>query len=226
SSSGSSADGSSSAAERDEDSGAEQVLHFRHVTMPAGRLVGWTVDRQGERALVAMSDSHDELLAVTKLYLVDLLGGQPPLLLRESTREIGYGPGEFSPDGTRALIGRSRTWTQSATLASTTEVLDLRTGESAQLWPELDHWISPVWLDGGPGRQLAFGEVSVAGGAVIAVASSITEAPHPVRIDPATGTLENLPNPADPVEQSGSLAELTATAADGTEVRAWLRLPE
>ena len=256
SSSGSSADGSSSAAERDEDSGAEQVLHFRHVTMPAGRLVGWTVDRQGERALVAMSDSHDELLAVTKLYLVDLLGGQPPLLLRESTREIGYGPGEFSPDGTRALIGRSRTWTQSATLASTTEVLDLRTGESAQLWPELDHWISPVWLDdatliassddqgrgslwiggaedpapvrlaGGPGRQLAFGEVSVAGGAVIAVASSITEAPHPVRIDPATGTLENLPNPADPVEQSGSLTELTATAADGTEVRAWLRLPE
>src|SRR5699024_7365131 len=80
---GSSTDGSPSAAERDEDSGAEQVLHFRHVTMPAGRLVGWTVDRQGERALVAMPDSHDELLAVTKLYLVDLLGGQPPLLLRE-----------------------------------------------------------------------------------------------------------------------------------------------
>src|SRR5690625_5819566 len=105
--------------------------------MPAGRLVGWTVDRQGERALVAMSDSHDELLAVTKLYLVDLLGGQPPLLLRESTREIGYGPGEFSPDGTRALIGRSRTWTQSATLASTTEVLDLRTGRSEEHTSEL-----------------------------------------------------------------------------------------
>src|SRR5690625_3282571 len=87
SSASSSADGSSSAAEGDEDSGSEQVLHFRHVTMPAGRLVGWTVDRQGERALVAMSDSREELLAVTNLYLVDLLGGQPPRLLRESTRE-------------------------------------------------------------------------------------------------------------------------------------------
>ncbi|MDN6388025.1 MAG: prolyl oligopeptidase family serine peptidase, partial [Corynebacterium sp.] len=248
--------GGSGRSEGSEDAAHEQVLHFRYVTMPAGRLVEWSVDRTGSRALVAMQDSRGDLLATADLYLLDLIGGQPPRLLREATAEVEFEPGEFSPDGMRVLIGRGRTWTQHASLSSTVEVLDLATGDSVQVWPELDQWVEPIWLDdatlvatsddqgrgsvwiggiddpaprrlaGGPEQDLAFSSASIAGGAVIAVASGIAVAPHPVRIDPATGAVEELPNPADAVEQVGSLTEITATAEDGTDLRAWLRAPE
>ena len=253
------------APENAEDAGADaaaadepraQVLHFRHLEMPAGRLLGWTVDRSGTRALVSMQDSRGELLAVPDLYLLDLVGAQPPRLLRAASAELEFSPGEFSPDGTRALIGRERTWTAEASLASTAELLDLATGESSPVWPELDHWVSPVWLDentlvatsddqgrgsvwigaptdpaprrlaGGPGQDLAFSSASIAGGQIIAAASGIAVAPHPVRIDPATGEVTALPNPADAVDPVGSLTEVSATAEDGTALRAWLRLPE
>ena len=255
---GPSADGGSGpddAAGTDEDA-PTQVLHFRHVTMPAGRLESWSVDREGTRALVGMVDSRHDLVGVPDLYLLDLVGDQPPRLLREATAEVEFGPGEFSPDGTRALIGRYRTWTETASLAAGAELLDLATGESHPVWPELDHWIDPVWLDdttlvattddqgrgsvwiggaedpaprrlaGGPEQELAFSSASVAGGAVIAAASGIAVAPHPVRIDPATGAVRALPNPADPVDLPGTLTEVTASAEDGTALRAWLRLPE
>src|SRR5699024_12688902 len=75
-------------------------------------------------------------------------------------------------------------------------------------------------------RELAFPSASVAGGAVIAAASGIAVAPHPVRIDPATGAVQALPNPAAPVDLPGTLTEVTASAEDGTALRAWLRLPQ
>jgi len=233
-----------------------QVLHFRHIPLPAGRLESWTVDREGSRALVAMTDSRDDLLAVSDLYLLDLVGAQPPRLLREGTNEVEHGPGEFSPAGGRALIGRHRHWTETVTLHAGAEVLDLASGESRPVWPELDHWIDPLWLDedtlvattddqgrgsvwiggvddpaprrlaGGPEQELAFSSASIAGGAIIAVASGIAVAPHPVRIDPTTGEVQALPNPADAVAQTGTLTEVAATAEDGTALRAWLRLPE
>ena len=241
-------------ADGDEDA-PTQVLHLRHVTMPPGRLVDWTVDRTGEQALVAMADTRDDRLAVTDLYLLDLVGAQPPRLLREGTNQLEHGPGEFSPSGDRALIGRHRVWTQTQTMSVGIELLDLATGESAAVWPELDHWVEPVWLDentlvatsddtgrgavwiggvsdaaprrlaGGPQQDLAFSDLSIAGGAIIASASGIAVAPHPVRIDRSSGAVEALPNPADALAQEGTLTEVTATAEDGTALRAWLRLP-
>ncbi|WP_114854116.1 alpha/beta fold hydrolase [Brachybacterium sp. YJGR34] len=244
------------AADGEEDAPRRQVLHLRHVPMPTGRLTGWSVDHRGERALVSVEDSRGDLLAVPDLYLVDLVGAQPPRLLREGTAEVEYGPGEFSPDGSSALVGCTRTWSAEASLSASTELLDLATGASTPLWPELDHWVDPCWLDentlvatsddqgrgsvwigrleesapqrlaGGPGQELSFSGASVAGGAVIAAASGIAVAPHPVRIDPATGQLEALPNPADEIPAAGTLTEVSATAEDGTDLRAWLRLPE
>ena len=241
-------------ADGDEDA-PTQVLHLRHVTMPPGRLVDWTVDRTGEQALVAMADSRGDRLAVTDLYLLDLVGAQPPRLLREGTNQLEHGPGEFSPSGDRALIGRHRVWTQTQTMSVGIELLDLATGESAAVWPELDRWVEPVWLDentlvatsddtgrgavwiggvsdaaprrlaGGPQQDLAFSDLSIAGGAIIASASGIAVAPHPVRIDRSSGAVEALPNPADALAQEGTLTEVTATAEDGTALRAWLRLP-
>ena len=202
-----------------------------------------------------MADSRGDRLAVTDLYLLDLVGAQPPRLLREGTNQLEHGPGEFSPSGDRALIGRHRVWTQTQTMSVGVELLDLATGESAAVWPELDRWVDPVWLDentlvatsddtgrgavwiggvsdaaprrlaGGPQQDLAFSDLSIAGGAIIASASGIAVAPHPVRIDRSSGAVEALPNPADALAQEGTLTEVTATAEDGTALRAWLRLP-
>uniref|UniRef100_UPI001C3DC44C alpha/beta hydrolase family protein n=1 Tax=Picosynechococcus sp. (strain ATCC 27264 / PCC 7002 / PR-6) TaxID=32049 RepID=UPI001C3DC44C len=81
-------------------------------------------------------------------------------------------------------------------------------------------------LAGGPGQDLAFSGLSIAGGEIIASASGIRVAPHPVRIDRGSGAVEELPNPADVLVQSGPLTEVTAQAEDGTALRAWLRVPD
>ncbi|MGY5765354.1 S9 family peptidase [Brachybacterium sp. DNPG3] len=235
-----------------------QVLRFRHVALPPGRLNSWTMDRAGERALVAMTDSLDSRLGVPRLYLVDLVGETAPRLVRDASADVEFWPGQFSPDGTRALISREQVWTQTRSLGSSVEVLDLATDDSRPVWPELDRWIDPVWADdatlvaasddhgrgaiwaggideaaprllaGGPGQDLAFSGVSVAGGAVVALASGVAVAPHPVRIalDGGSAVVEPLPNPADEIAQAGTLTEVEATAEDGTALRAWLRLPE
>lgn len=62
------------------------------------------------------------------------------------------------------------------------------------------------------------------GGVIYALRSSYAAPPHPVRIDPG-GAITELPCVEAP-ELPGSLAEITATAEDGTPVRSWLTLPE
>ncbi|MFC0672402.1 S9 family peptidase [Brachybacterium hainanense] len=248
-------DPQASAGGADDDEPQESVLHFRYVTMPPGRLTGWTADRAGTRALVAMQDSIGELIGVPHLYLLDLTGQEEPRLVRAGTATEEFHPGPFSPDGTLALISREQTWSETASADGKVQVLDLSTGDATDLWPELDRWIDPVWLDdatvvaasddtgrgslwigglsdpvprrlaGGPGQPLSFGGVSVAAGKVIASASGVAVAPHPVQVDPADGTLVALPNPAEVLSQSGSLTEVAATALDGTDLRAWLRVP-
>ena len=246
-----------SSTQGDDDAPTEQLLHFRYIDLPEGRLNGWVADPAGRRALVSMNDSWADRIGASRLYLVDLTGSEEPCLLHETTADrVGMSGIAFSPDGTQALISRHQGWTETAALSSSVELLDITTGQTTPVWPGLDQWFSPVWLDestlvassddtgrgsvwigsvtdeaprrlaGGPGQPLTFSDVQVAGGAVYASASGITVAPHPVRIDPASGTVTALPNPADALEAPGTLTELTAHGEDGTEVRAWLRLPD
>lgn len=240
----------------DGDEDPERLLHLRHLEMPPGRLWGWTADRQGHRALVSMVDSRGELLGMSNLYLLDLRGQEPPRLLAEATAEVEMEPGAFSPDGSRALLTRYQVWTERASALSSTQVLDLASGATTPLWPELEESLEAVWLDedtvvaaaddhgrgslwiggitdpaprrlaGGPEQELSYGSVGVAGGQVVASASGVAVAPHPLRIDPATSAVTTLANPATVLPQSGSLTEVQASGEDGTAVRAWLRLPE
>ena len=66
--------------------------------------------------------------------------------------------------------------------------------------------------------------VAAPGGVLYALRSSYAAPPHPVRIDPA-GAITVLPCVEVPT-LPGTLTEVSATAADGTEVRSWLVLPE
>jgi dipeptidyl aminopeptidase/acylaminoacyl peptidase len=66
------------------------------------------------------------------------------------------------------------------------------------------------------------------GQALYALRATISEPPAPVRIDltdPAAGQVA-LPGPVDPVQVPGHVEEITATAADGAVIRAWLVLPD
>ena len=69
--------------------------------------------------------------------------------------------------------------------------------------------------------------VSPDGTALFALRSSVDSPPTPVRIDPAAEDQEpvRLLGPQDEVRLPGTLTEVTATAEDGTPLRAWLALP-
>lgn len=253
-------DGDTDAESSDEKDTSRSVLRFRHVALPPGRLVDWVADDAGTRALVSMQDSVGELVGVPHLHLVDLTGVEAPRLILPGTAEVEHSPVSFSPDGRRAVVSREQTWSGSASLDVRPLLLDLGTGDLTELWPELDRWVHPIWLDdatlvaesddtgrgslwiGGPEdaapRLLAFGPdqdlspagISVAGDAIIASVSGVASAPRPVRVDPATGAVTELPHPAGALSPQpvspGTLTEVTATGEDGTGVRAWLRLPE
>ena len=66
--------------------------------------------------------------------------------------------------------------------------------------------------------------VAAPGGVLYALRSSYAAPPHPVRIDPS-GAVTALPC-VDLPTLPGTLTDVTATAADGAEVRSWLVLPE
>jgi dipeptidyl aminopeptidase/acylaminoacyl peptidase len=95
---------------------------------------------------------------------------------------------------------------------------------------------SPLFrVDAGTGRVVrltaddgAYTDIRVSpdGRWVYALRSAVDSPPAPVRV-PADGSgpYETLPGPAAPVDVPGRLEEVTATAADGTPLRAWLALP-
>jgi len=66
--------------------------------------------------------------------------------------------------------------------------------------------------------------VAAPGGVLYALRSSYAAPPHPVRIDPS-GAVSALPC-IDLPTLPGTLTDVTATAADGAEVRSWLVLPK
>ena len=129
------------------------------------------------------------------------------------------------------------------------------TGEQ-RLWPEFDQWFDTVWLDdstlvaasddhgrgsvwigglndsaprrlaGGPGQKYTYSGLAVHDGRVVALRSAIDCPPQPVAIDPTSGEVTELANPTGAVKVPGRLDEVTATAEDSTEIRAWLSLPE
>ncbi len=68
--------------------------------------------------------------------------------------------------------------------------------------------------------------VSPDGAWVYALRSTIDTPAHPVRVPLGGGAFETLPSPAPRPQVPGTLTEVTATADDGTALRAWLVLPQ
>ncbi|WP_077488294.1 S9 family peptidase [Sinomonas mesophila] len=139
----------------------------------------------------------------SELHLLDLGGGE---LRRAGTAWDRHPhPAEWVPDGSALLVtaddgGRSPVFR-----------VDAASGEVARVTHD----------------DAAYTDVVVApdGASAYALRSSYLFPPEAVRIDLATGEAVRLPNPAERPQIPGRLEEVTATAEDGTPLRAWLALP-
>ncbi|GAA1861768.1 prolyl oligopeptidase family serine peptidase [Asanoa iriomotensis] len=144
-------------------------------------------------------DPGDAWLAVLPL------DGGPAHDLTEAWDRVPYGT-RWTPDGAALVVaaddsGRAPLWRVDAT-----------TGEVTRLTQD----------DG------AYTDIRIApdGRWVYALRNAIDSPPTPVRVPLGAATgVEPLPGPAEPIQVPGRVAEVTATAADGTPLRAWLALP-
>ncbi|MBB5964267.1 alpha/beta hydrolase family protein [Planomonospora venezuelensis] len=179
-------------------------------------------------------------------------GGSRRVLAAQDGHDF-EGPLAISPDGRRVACVRSRHADTRTIPEATLWIVDLATGEGhaagGELWPSEIAWApdsaslyvaadhrgrrpvfrvpadgsEPVRLTPGDG---AYSSVNVApDGTLYALRGAVDRPAGPVRIT-AAGDVEDLPSPAPGLELPGTLTEVTATADDGAEIRAWLVLPE
>lgn len=179
-------------------------------------------------------------------------GGARRVLAAENGHDFG-GPVKISPDGRLVACVRSNHADIDKIPESTLWIVDLATGEGrpagGALWPSDIVWAPdsrslfvaadhrgrrPIFLvpaDGSAPERLtgddgAYASLDVApDGTVYALRGAVDAPAAPVRVA-ADGTVERLPSPAPELEPPGTLTEVTATADDGVEIRAWLALPE
>ena len=138
-----------------------------------------------------------------RLALAPLDGG-PVTSLTDDWDRWTHSP-RWTPDGAALIVaaddnGRCPLWRVEATSG---EVTRLTSDDAAYTDPR----VSP------DGRW------------VYALRNTIASPPHPVRVSLDSHEVELLPSPVPAVRVPGNVEEVTAQAADGTALRAWLALP-
>ena len=173
------------------------------------RFFGVAVSPDGTKAVTWRSSrASDETPLTQRLVAVDLATGAQTLL--GGSFDDFPGEAEFSADGQWVLVtadhkGAGGIW-----------AFPIDGGEPRRLSDERLHFsslqVDRSWpADGGPG--------------ILALADAVDRAPVPVALTPA-GTVRPLPTPVAEQVTPGRLEEVVTTAADGTELRAWLCLPD
>ncbi|UZD62096.1 S9 family peptidase [Brevibacterium sp. JSBI002] len=231
-------------------------LDFRYLSLPSGRLVDWAVDDGARFALVQLEKPIPGQLEASEIWRVDLDGEPELHRLTKPAADHSFDIEAISPDGTKALVTRVQNWTPQTNLAAELMVLDLETAELNPVWPDADFWFSPIWADdstivataddhgrgsifiggindaqprrlvGGADQKYSFSGLALREDTVVATASAIDVAPLPISVDLGTGVISELANPATVLEEEGTLTEVEVRAEDGTQIRAWLVLPE
>jgi dipeptidyl aminopeptidase/acylaminoacyl peptidase len=184
---------------------------------------------------------------------IDVETGERRALADDADHE--YGTPRFSPDGTRVAIVVHRRSDPHDPGDSWLGIVPLAGGPVEPLTGEWDRWPSgarwtpdgtalivaaddngrsPLWrvdaTTGEPARLTAddgtYTDVRVSpdGRWIYALRSAVDSPAAPVRVS-VDGVVEPLLGPAPALEVPGTLTEVTATAADGTPLRAWLALP-
>ncbi len=211
---------------------------------PDGRTVaiGWRIDdpraaHHGSLALIDSASGDRRLLESDGQWLADPVfspDGRTLVFLQETLGDWDNCPRrtfrllDLDTDGTRELLPPdTRVWPSSPLFSPDGAFLYFLADEAGH---------APVFrLELGTGevaRLTAAGAytdlvVSPDGTALYALRSSVDSPPTPVRIDPTRTDQQAvaLLGPQADVAVTGTLTEVTATAEDGTPLRAWLALP-
>ena len=228
------------------------LMKLHAFDLPEGKLAGFEVAADGSFVLVTISRADTGLDTRSSVYYLDLDGQCRPLVdvTTEADPLLSIGAGPISPDGKRAFLYASTGNRQGQPLPCWGEVLDIASGQRQRV--EFDDWPHAVtWLDGErfvmtADRRGRGGLYLVAGGEmkllveddyayadvaaldedrVVATRASIDQPAAPVLVN-MDGQVEQLQVLDDPTPVPGKLVEVSAHGEDGTEVRAWLCLPQ
>lgn len=164
-----------------------------------------------------------------------------------------YENGPYSPDGSKALVFAESGNMDGDPLRVWVELWDRESGERTRIPADFDDWPSAMeWVDNDTlvleaarlGREslyvvvvkdgtatlitdddYAYTNIGVRDGEVYALRSAINEPGRPVKVA-LDGAVTELAELTPAVRAPGSVENVTAKGEDGTEVRAWLCLPE
>ncbi|GAA3082019.1 S9 family peptidase [Streptosporangium carneum] len=188
----------------------------------------------------------------SRLVAIETADGGTQRILAEQDGYDFEGP-VVSPDGRLVACVRTNHTAPDRIPTSTLWIVDLATGEGhaagGEIWPVDYVWAPdsrslyvaadhlgrrPVFrvpADGSEAARLtrddgAYLSLQAApDGSVYALRGAVDHPPAPVRVT-VDGVVEELASPTPDLELPGTLTEVTATADDGGQVRAWLVLPE
>lgn len=214
----------------------------------------WDVTPNGRTVVASWAVTEPGAAQRDTLVAVDVATGERRVLADDAGHD--YGEPRVSPDGTQvAVVVRERPAPERVG-DSWLAVVPVSGGAPRALtrswdrWPHSPRWTpdgtalvvvaddqghAPLWrVDASTGEVTrltgtgAFSDPNVSpdGSAVYALRSAVDHPPTPYRIPLGGGEARALPAPVPPVEVPGRLEEVTATAEDGTPLRAWLALPD
>ncbi|WP_311777240.1 alpha/beta hydrolase family protein [Trueperella abortisuis] len=201
-----------------------------------------------------VKDSTEEVSSVWEIELAPGEAREVAIAPREredAPNHLSYSGGCYSPDGTKAIVFAESGNVDGQPLQFWAQVWDRASGEHTRVnfddWPSDIAWLSESsFVLGAPrrGRQslyvvdlagdsvsllteddFAYTNMGVRDGAIYALRSAINRPPSPVHVA-LDGTVTELAQLTPVVEAPGRLDEVTARGEDGTQVRAWLWLPE
>lgn len=224
------------------------------IKTPVGRLSNLQVNPQGTFALVNEEIKRNGIHQRDNLWLIDLTGEAEPQLAVEATEEGSHYTGAFNPAGTHAFLTEDRTWRPGVSIQLKLSVLNAETGEVTKVSRDLDRWPgNPIWLtdtayafvaDNLGASAIYRGEIGAektiqltndthhysslnfSAGKILANSDSHQNSAYPVAIDPTSGKIEKINAPVEPLKAPGRFEQVSTTAEDGTEITAWLALPE
>ncbi|MEW6918922.1 alpha/beta fold hydrolase [Trueperella pyogenes] len=235
-------------------------ITLRPITTPAGRLHEATLAPNGEYALVTVgktvTGSTEQISSVWEVTLATGEAREVAIAPREYddvADYTSYSAGNYSPDGSKAIIFAESGNMDGDPLRLWAEVWDRTTGEHTRLAADFDDWPGQiVWVDDSTlvlhaprrGREsiyvvdlgedsislltdddFAYTNLGIRDGKIYALRSAINQPARPVCVE-LDGKVTELATLTPEITAPGRLEEVTTKGDDGTDIRAWLWLPE
>lgn len=219
--------------------------------MDEWKLARVTPSRDGATAFVTM-EGRVGITDTSQVWMIPLDGAGKPVLVAADP-ELHYGAAAVAPDGTWALVESSLPPLAGQVVDNELFRYDVASGGLENLTSEFDNTDTGYVvtesgelfvtanrrgrggvfrIESGAGvlitddDEYTYSFLNDTGDGLVALRSSLAEAPTVVFIDPDDGAVAVAPSLGAELDLPGELTEIGAVAEDGTELRAWLAVPD